>query len=121
MTNIFVTPKTLVLSAAVAFGAIAFSSFSAQASITDNLAKCQSFSKGKVVSCCNTVITQQGKPLWFIENNMSCSSAVSCAGGGGRERGYYSKKRCYIQPTYWNNQGKDKQPEYNKREGNNQY
>ena len=78
MTNIYVSYKTIAVAAVVAFGAIAFSSLSANASATGDLRLCHANSKQKFVKCCETVISHQGKPLWFVESNSSCKSVVVC-------------------------------------------
>lgn len=78
MTNIYVSAKTVTLAAVVALGALAFSSFSANASTTNDLRLCHANSKQKFVKCCETVVRREGKPLWFVENNSSCQSIVVC-------------------------------------------
>ncbi len=78
MTNTSVSYKTIAVAAVVAFGAIAFSSLSANASATGDLRLCHANSKQKFVKCCETVIRREGKPLWFVENNSSCQTIVAC-------------------------------------------
>jgi hypothetical protein len=115
MTNILMNRKTLFTAAIMAVGAIGFSSLGAQASSTSSLAQCKAFSREKVVKCCDTVLKQQGAPAWFRESNMSCSSAVSCTGGGYDKASYSvaisDKYRCWIQMYEYNNQGKQQDNE----------
>lgn len=110
MTNIFISSKTVALAAVVAFGAIAFSSLSANASSPSGLSQCKAYSKEKVVKCCETVIKQRGAPRWFLENNSSCSSAATCT-SGGISLTHGETRRCYIRPELDNNQGKGHEPE----------
>lgn len=78
MTNFYVSTKTFTLAAVVALGALAFSGFSANASTTNDLRLCHANSKQRFVKCCETVISHQGKPFWFVENNSSCQTVVVC-------------------------------------------
>jgi hypothetical protein len=121
MTNSILNTKTAIATAIIAFGAFGISTLSAHAGSTASLAQCKAFTKEKVVKCCDTVIKQQGAPLWFREANMSCSSAVSCSGGGGGyQKSSYSvamvsKYRCWI-PMYESyNQGRNRGGENEQR------
>ena len=78
MTNIYVSYKTVAVAAIVAFGTLAFSSLSATASTTNDLRNCHANSKQRFVKCCDTVIREQGKPLWYVETGSSCQSIVVC-------------------------------------------
>lgn len=113
MTNIYVSYKTIAVAAVVAFGAIAFSSISAQANTTDRLLQCQSSSKDRVVSCCETVMHREKRPLWFTENYRSCKTAVTCKAAKAPQgqialtfvAAQPKKKLCSIDIVFDDNQG----------------
>ena len=106
MTNIYVSYKTMAAAAVIAFGAVTFSSVSANASTTNDLRLCHANSKERFVKCCETVISRQKKPLWFVENNSSCSSIVVCRKSNGPITYVAANPyRCNLQIPYNDNQG----------------
>ncbi|MDE2385429.1 MAG: hypothetical protein KGO53_12505 [Alphaproteobacteria bacterium] len=69
---------TVTIAAAGAALAVA-AALSAPASADGSLAnKCVGNSKGEVLSCCKTWVKRNGKPLWMMQSNSSCETAVVC-------------------------------------------
>ena len=79
MTNLFFSRKTLILAAFAVLGGLNFAAPQAQAGITDSLQRCNTNIKGRWIKCCETVIKRQGKPLWMLESQGSCSTSVVCS------------------------------------------
>jgi hypothetical protein len=78
MSNFKVSRSTLAVATLLGLGALGFSSLSAHADVTGQLMQCKTFSKQKVISCCDRIIKYNKKPIWMIENNQSCHTAVKC-------------------------------------------
>jgi hypothetical protein len=119
MTNIFLTPKMLALAAVVAFGAFGFSSLTAHASTTDKLLHCEASNMRQFVKCCDAVINTNGKPQWFVENNMNCQTAAACKRSNGPlyKTSYVAPTRCGLSvPTLQDQGGSDKGPTRNIRQ-----
>jgi hypothetical protein len=93
--------STHAFGAAVAVGAVAlFSmlSFGGKAEAASGIFSCQGATAGKVVSCCEAYVKQNGRPFWMIQSGTNCHEAVACHGGNNGIPGIAAMvaKRCYI-------------------------
>lgn len=72
--------QTHMLTAAAAFGAVAFFSIltlDGSAEASTGLLSCQGDTAKKVVSCCEQIILKK-RPLWMRQTQTSCHAAVVC-------------------------------------------
>ncbi|MGB8315311.1 MAG: hypothetical protein WCE69_12590 [Aestuariivirga sp.] len=93
--------STHTFGAAVAVGAVAlFSmlSFGGKAEAASGIFSCQGATAGKVVSCCEAYVKQNGRPFWMIQSGTNCHAAAVCRGGKNGIPGIaaVAVKRCYI-------------------------
>jgi hypothetical protein len=90
MSNFNITGSKILIATLLGLGALGVSGISAKADVTNQLGKCQSFSKEKVVRCCDHIIRYSKKPNWMIENQDNCATVVKCI--VSRE----NKQFCYV-------------------------
>ena len=71
--SLFAAATFVSLSAALFFNA------TARADTTSELLQCNKLNaKQKIVQCCDHVVQQRHRPIWMIDNNLSCGTVVSC-------------------------------------------
>ncbi len=99
MSNFNISRSKLIVTAALGLGVLGFSTLSAHADVTGRLSQCRSFTKGKVVNCCEQILRREKKPMWMLESHDNCKTAAVCV---LKKYGitYVRKPTCYIQVKF---------------------
>jgi hypothetical protein len=82
---------------AAAFGAAALFSMLSFGSTAEaaNVLSCQGNTAGQVISCCEKLVKKNGRPVWMIDDGVSCKKIAVCRGGFNGIAAAVVK-RCYI-------------------------
>ncbi len=93
--------NTHKFTAAAALGAAAMLSmlsFGGSAEAAQSLSSCKGATASKVISCCEKMVKENGRPTWMIETKTSCHQAAVCKGGSGPSplALVVVAKRCYL-------------------------
>ncbi len=94
MTNSNSTHKFTI---AAAFGAAALFSMLSFGSNAEaaNILSCQGNTAGQVISCCEKLVKKNGRPVWMIEDAVSCNKIAACRGPGLLAIAAVAPNRCY--------------------------
>jgi len=90
--------NTRALSLAAALAATATIAVFAQigpASAARNVLSCEGNSRLKVIDCCQKIYNQR-RPLWMMNGNVSCHTAVQCRAGKRSVTGAPAANRCWV-------------------------
>ena len=80
MKNIFITPRSVGLSAAfLLVSGLSMLNMVGAANASNMLDVCRANTRNKVISCCDSYIEKKGRPFWMQEvRGTSCKSLVVC-------------------------------------------